>query len=151
MYQAVATTLGLDAAQVDEMMNDVWAEYLGSPNTELIAYFAALRSRCRTGIISNSFVGARDREHARYGFGDICDVIIYSHEVGLLKPDRRIYELACRRLETTPTNVIFLDDAPANVVAARDLGMQAVLFTDTASAIGEIKAVLASPRAATNW
>jgi hypothetical protein len=35
----------------------------------------------------NSFVGAREREQALYGFKDMCDVIVYSHEVGWLKPD----------------------------------------------------------------
>ncbi|MEX2626162.1 MAG: hypothetical protein WD225_04725, partial [Ilumatobacteraceae bacterium] len=48
-------------------MDDLWAEYLGTPNTELIDYFTGLGGRVRTGILSNSFVGAREREQERYG------------------------------------------------------------------------------------
>jgi hypothetical protein len=38
--------------------------YLGTANTELIEYARSLRPRFRTGILSNSFVGAREREQA---------------------------------------------------------------------------------------
>ena len=43
-------------------MADLWREYLGTANTELIEYARRLRPRYRTGILSNSFVGARERE-----------------------------------------------------------------------------------------
>jgi putative hydrolase of the HAD superfamily len=46
---------------------------LGSANTELIEYARRPRPRYRTGILSNSFVGARDRERAAYGFEDLVD------------------------------------------------------------------------------
>ncbi|MDN3029733.1 hypothetical protein [Streptomyces sp. S.PB5] len=43
-------------------MADLWAEYPGTPNEELIGYVRGLRGSCRLGILSNSFVGARERE-----------------------------------------------------------------------------------------
>jgi epoxide hydrolase-like predicted phosphatase len=136
--------LGLDGGQVDAFMADLWAEYLGSLNGELAAYFAALRPRYQTAILSNSFVGAREREQERYGFGDICDLIIYSHEVGMQKPDRRIYALTCARLGVQPEEMIFLDDVEVCVSAAREFGIQAILFRDTAQAIADIEVCLAS-------
>jgi hypothetical protein len=45
-------------------MAEMWEEYLGTPNVELIDWFRDLRPRYRTGIIS-SFVGAREREQER--------------------------------------------------------------------------------------
>src|SRR5687767_13710624 len=60
--------LGLDQAQLDAFMNDLWEEYLGTLNSELAAYFANLRPRYKTAILSNSFVGAREREQEQYGF-----------------------------------------------------------------------------------
>lgn len=41
-------------------MSDLWAEYVGELNVELADFFAGLRARCRTAILSNSFVGARE-------------------------------------------------------------------------------------------
>ena len=49
--------LGLDQAQVNAFMSDLWEEYLGTLNVELAACFASLRPRYRTAILSNSFVG----------------------------------------------------------------------------------------------
>jgi putative hydrolase of the HAD superfamily len=136
--------LGLDRAQIAAFMDDLWAEYLGTLNGELTAYFAGLRPRYQTAILSNSFVGAREREQERYGFGDLCDLIIYSHEVGLQKPDRRIYALTCERLGVQAEELIFLDDVEVCVSAAREFGIRAIRFRDTAQAIAEIEACLAA-------
>jgi putative hydrolase of the HAD superfamily len=111
--------LGLDRPTLAELMDDVWREYLGTLNRELADYFAALRPRYKTGIVSNSFVGAREREQEAYGFQGMCDVIVYSHESGFLKPDRRIYELVCDRLGVALEEAILLDDVQANVDGAR--------------------------------
>ncbi len=139
---SIGTLLGLEPARIQALMADVWEEYLGTPNVELITYFARLRPNYKTAILSNSFVGAREKEHTRYQFGDLCDLIIYSHEVGLQKPERRIFELTCERLGVAPHEVVFLDDVEASVAAARDLGMQAILFQNTAQAIADIDACL---------
>ena len=45
-----AEELGLDQHQLDRLTDDIWTEYLGTLNTELVAYFAALRPRYRTAI-----------------------------------------------------------------------------------------------------
>lgn len=137
-----ADALSLDAAALDELMTDVWDEYVGAPNRRLVDYFAALRSRVRTGIISNSFVGAREREEDAYGFHRLCDAIVYSHEVGCRKPDARIYRIACERLDVAPGEVLLLDDVEANVHAARALGMRGITFTDTDQAIEDVEAQL---------
>jgi epoxide hydrolase-like predicted phosphatase len=134
--------LGLDQQQLEAFMSDLWEEYLGELNVELADYFASLRPRYQTAIISNSFVGARRKEQESYGFGDMCDLIVYSHEVGIQKPDRRIYELACERLGVQPEEMIFLDDVEAAVAAARELGIHAILFRDTTQAIADIEACL---------
>jgi epoxide hydrolase-like predicted phosphatase len=137
--------LGLDDAQVDAFMADVWREYLGTLNVELAEYFGGLRPRYRTAMLSNSFVGARSREQRRYRFDELADLIVYSHEVGTSKPDPRIYLLTCERLGVRPAETVFLDDAELAVDGARAVGMQAILFEDNAQAIAAIEARLRPP------
>jgi HAD superfamily hydrolase (TIGR01509 family) len=137
-----AEQFGLDEGQLQRLTADIWAEYLGTLNDDLARYFAALRPRLHTGIISNSLVGAREREQAAYGMGDMCDVIVYSHEVGLVKPDPRIYELACAELGVAAENTIFVDDTEACVAGARAVGMRAIQFLDTAQIIAALDALL---------
>ena len=141
----IASVFGLDQPSLERFMDDLWEEYLGTLNEELTAYFASLRHgpvRYRTGIVSNSFVGAREREQALYGFEDLCDTIVYSHEVGCSKPDPRIYEIACERLSVPADRTVFLDDVPANVDGALAAGIEAILFVDTEQAIRELQARL---------
>jgi epoxide hydrolase-like predicted phosphatase len=66
------------------------------------------------------------------------DFIIYSHEVGLAKPDPRIYALTSQRLGVQPHEIVFLDDAERNVAAAAASGFHAILYQNTAQAIAEI-------------
>ncbi|KUM67171.1 HAD family hydrolase [Streptomyces curacoi] len=149
VHEQVAARLELDASQVEAFMADLWAEYLGTPNEELIAYVRGLRGSCRLGILSNSFVGARERETALYHFDELVEKIVYSHEIGIEKPDPRAFEAACASLEVRPESCLFIDDFAANVEAAQVAGMQAHLFEDNARTITRIAAHLdAGPRVA---
>jgi putative hydrolase of the HAD superfamily len=143
VHQAVTERLGLDGQQLAEFMGDIWREYLGTANTEMIDYARQLGLRYRTGIISNSFVGARKREQAVYGFEDLVDVIIYSHECGMSKPEPGIYALACERLQVEPAQMVFLDNYEPCVAGARQAGIHAVLYEDNAQAIRDIENLLA--------
>ena len=145
VHQAITDRLGLDERQVAAFMADLWREYLGTANTELIEYARGLRPRYRTGILSNSFVGAREREQAAYGFEDLVDEIVYSHEAGMSKPDRRIYALVCSRLNVRHDETVFLDDTGVCVAGAREAGIHAVHYRDNAQAIAEIEKLLATP------
>lgn len=142
VYAAIIERMGVGRAEADELMNQMWAWYLGEANTELIEYLRALRPRYRTGLLSNSFVGAREREQEAYGYAELVDDIVYSHEVGMSKPDPAIYELACVRLGVRPDETVFVDDVPANVEAAREAGMAAILHRDNEETIAALGAAL---------
>jgi epoxide hydrolase-like predicted phosphatase len=142
VQRAATENLGLDGPRLAQFMADLWREYLGTANTELIEYVRGLRPRYRTGILSNSFVGAREREQTAYGFEDLVDEIIYSHECGLSKPDPGIYALACARLAVEPAQMVFLDDYEPCVEGARRAGIQAVLYRNNAQAINDIEDLL---------
>lgn len=139
-YQTIADRLGLDEAQLAAITEDIWTEYLGSFNVELADYFQSLRSRFKTAIISNSFVGARERESAHYHLDEITDLIIYSHEVGISKPEPRIFQMTWEHLGVQPSEMIFLDDVDKMVTAASLLGIHAIQFKNNAQAIADIEA-----------
>ncbi|MET8905736.1 HAD family phosphatase [Streptomyces sp. NPDC004538] len=142
VHEQVAARLGLDAPQVEAFMADLWAEYLGTPNDEFIDYVRGLRGSCRLGILSNSFVGARERETTLYHFDELVEQIVYSHEIGIEKPDLRAFEAACASLDVRPENCLFIDDVAVNVEAAQAAGMQAHLFEDNARTVTRIAAHL---------
>jgi putative hydrolase of the HAD superfamily len=143
VHERAAAALGVSAVRFEAYMADAWVEYLGTYNAELADYWRTRRAEgYATAIISNSFVGAREREEAAYRFSELTDLIVYSHEVGVKKPDPAIYELCLERLGMRPEETVFVDDVEENCEAARALGMAAVLFQDTAQAIQDLDALL---------
>jgi len=60
----------------------------------------------------------------------ITEKIVYSHEVGYLKPDHRIFKKALEISGTDPFNTLYFDDLPHNVYAANELGITAFVFRD---------------------
>ena len=136
----LSAAFGLSAGQVREFL----AGMCGELDADLSAYVARLRPRCSTAILSNAIDGARREYQALYGFEQLVDVIIYSYEVGLAKPDPRVYRLLCDRLAVSPREVVFLDDRTENVKAACEFGIHALLHENTAQSIKAIDALLAS-------
>lgn len=142
VHRCIGERLGISALQVMKFMDEIWQEYLGTPNNELFDFFRGLRPQFQTALLSNSFVGAREKEQARYHLDELCDFIIYSHEVGVSKPDPLIYALTCERLGLQPAEVIFLDDFADAIDGARKLGMHAIHFKNNAQAIAAIRACI---------
>jgi epoxide hydrolase-like predicted phosphatase len=137
-----ALALSIDQHTVTELMDDMWTEYLGTLNRELVDYFSRLRPRYKTGMLSNSFVGAREREQEAHGFEDLCDVIVYSHEQGCQKPNPRIYRIICDRLNVAPNTAVLLDDVQENVDGAVAAGMRAVTYRSNDQAIADLNTLL---------
>jgi len=140
-----ATALGLSDRQADEFMADTWAWYCGELDAEMCAFAASLRPGLRTAIVSNSWDGARREEQARYGFAPDFDPIIYSHEVGLAKPDPAIFELTCSMVGADPGELIFVDNVAANVDAAAGVGIHAILHISTPVTIAAVASMIESP------
>lgn len=143
MRAIYADVLALDEQQTDELMAEMWDAYCGELDQELYEFFVSLTGDYKLAIVSNSADGARREEGRRFGFPDLVDELVYSHEVRLAKPDPAIYALATERLGVEPDEVVFLDDRVDNVEAARTFGWHGVVHADTASSIRAIREILA--------
>lgn len=120
----------------------MWDAYCGELDVALSEFAAGLRPQFATAILSNSADGARREEQRRHGFEELVDVLVYSHEVGLAKPDPAIFRLTEDRLGVRPHEVVFLDDHEGYVEAARTCGWHAVWHRDTEESIGVITRII---------
>src|SRR5262245_26194655 len=66
----------------------------------------------------------------RFDFLTWFEGIVISGEVGVNKPDRRIFEHLIERFAIEPEQAVFVDDSAANIDAATDLGFCTIHFTD---------------------
>ena len=68
------------------------------------------------------------REH--FGILQMIDRYVVSGAEGLVKPDPRLFQVLLDRYGLKAEDCIFVDDNPDNVAAAKDIGMQGILFTN---------------------
>jgi putative hydrolase of the HAD superfamily len=79
------------------------------------------------GMLSNNVpvLCDRVRDDARTGR---IERFVFSNEIGVRKPDPTAYMALAEALQLAPHEIVFVDDAPRNVVAAQSLGFQALLL-----------------------
>ncbi|GIE98118.1 HAD family hydrolase [Paractinoplanes rishiriensis] len=135
-WELVGERLRRDAAAVDEIRRDLAARHRW--DAELVDGLRGLRGRVAIAIVSNAWPAARARI-VEAGVDRLVDAVVLSCEVGCAKPDRRIYEIALRRLGVEPGDALFVDDTEGHVDAARSLGMAGHLHDGTAGVIERIE------------
>lgn len=126
----------LDASTVEIWKSRAWDE-------ELLAFIRELRAEYKTGVISNAYPGTRERVE-EYVNSDTFDVIVFSDEEGVAKPDPEIYWRALSRLEVKAEETIFIDDLLPNVEAAQALGIRAIHCTGSLNVQEAINRLLRS-------
>ncbi|MFH8658246.1 HAD-IA family hydrolase [Streptomyces afghaniensis] len=101
-----------------------------SIDQDMLALLADLRAAGRpVALVSNSFgTGTYDGVE----LASLADVIVISAEVGIRKPSRRIYAIACERLGIDPEQAVMIDDLRQNLDGAARIGIGGVLHTSAA-------------------
>jgi putative hydrolase of the HAD superfamily len=101
------------------------------PWPEMIAFADELRAEgIKTAVLSNiipNMVELTKREHTYIGFSPV----ILSAEVGLAKPNIKIYELMLEELKLLAKNCVFIDDREENVSSAQALGIKGIVAAPT--------------------
>jgi FMN phosphatase YigB (HAD superfamily) len=106
------------------------------PNEELWRIAAQLRP----GVIVGGFSDNPAWVASLFPDGVVLDPMIFSAEIGAVKPSDAAFAAAEARLGFGGDAVLFIDDTPANVSAAKRRGWDAILFTDNASLTVELAA-----------
>jgi putative hydrolase of the HAD superfamily len=121
--------LDLTAEEVAEL-NRWDARMWTTANPEMLAWHRLLKNNdLKTAILSN--MGDSVMESILESFAWIADfdVLIWSYEHRMAKPEPEIYHLLLKKLGTAPEETLFLDDKLENIEAARRLGIQALQFS----------------------
>jgi HAD superfamily hydrolase (TIGR01509 family) len=116
----------IDHAQSDEDWDRFYTAFCRGVcrDDEALAYTAQLAQRgIPLGIISNTNALHVQWLHANLPELAKFRAVVWSSEVGLLQPDRAIYELALRKMSTLPAHTLFVDDLEQNVVGATEAGL----------------------------
>jgi putative hydrolase of the HAD superfamily len=99
-------------------------------NTELFTYIKQLRALYKTAILSNANKGVLDRIIGEKRLQKYFDEVVVSAEIGIAKPDNRIYKLVADRLGVKTRECLYVDDREIFLDPARQLGMSVLLYED---------------------
>jgi len=140
VWMWVGEQLELTSRELAQVRDEFWAG--DQIDTDLIRFIRAHKTGSKMGLLSNGWPSTRRFLDELWHIADIFDDMIISAEVGLAKPDRRIYQLALDRLGADAEHTIFIDDFDENVRGARELGIHGIHFQDPGAVLEELKGLL---------
>ena len=134
-WAAVTRRLGRPASET----KTIRAEFFAGDMIDrgLLDFIQSLRPRYKTGVISNAWPDMRDYM-AQNKLDGAFDELVISAELGVMKPEPRVYEIALERLRVKASEAAFVDDTKANVEAAHKLGMYGVLFQNPEQVLNDL-------------
>lgn len=137
LWQTIREKFSLTDKELIQLKKDFFAG--DQLNNELFDYLSNMKQSYTIAILSNAWNNARNVYTNRYHLNSLVDYMFISAEEKLRKPDPQFYYLALERLHIKPQETIFIDDAPENIFAAYQIGINAILFTDTKTTIEKIE------------
>jgi epoxide hydrolase-like predicted phosphatase len=135
--QAIRRLTGKLPEDIDTMLDNETAK-----NTGLLGYIARLKETYKIGLLSNVASNWIREQFLTPDEQGLFDDVIFSYEVGMTKPDPRIFALAAKRLGVEPAACILVDDVDSTCDSARQFGMQAVLYQNFPQAKADIQKLL---------
>jgi putative hydrolase of the HAD superfamily len=112
---------------------------MGPDHAMVNAVRAAHAAGIRTGLVSNSWGHGR---YDRSQFPELFDGTVISGELGVRKPEPRIYALAAEAIGLPPPECVFVDDLPGNLKPAQELGMATVHHVSADQTVPELERLL---------
>lgn len=137
-FERAALRLDTDPHTIRTIIQEVFA---GELNHDLADYVRRLKKHVRVTALTNNWSFVHDHIKQRE-IDDLFDVIVNSADVGVRKPDPRIYQIMLHRLNANPNEVVFIDDTLENIEAAQALGIPCIHFESTGQVIAELNQLL---------
>jgi len=133
-WQNLVTRAKLDLGESEiHQLNQHDARMWTSINPEMLAWQKQLKAKgFQTGILSNMGDTVMESILDAFEWVQDFDVLIWSYQHNLAKPEPEIYHLLLEKLGTAPEETLFLDDKLVNIEAARKVGIQGLVFSTVA-------------------
>ena len=138
-WAAVIKRLKRPASEMEAIRHEFFAGDI--IDRTLLEFLRSLRGTYKTGLISNAWSDLRDYI-VREKFDDAFDHIIISAEVGAVKPEAKIYQVALEQAGVQAHEAVFVDDFAVNIDGCEKVGMQGIYFEDTESTLLQLKEIL---------
>jgi putative hydrolase of the HAD superfamily len=120
------------------LIKEVWMS-TWTPTEEMLNLINKLKQNYRLAILSNSDL-LNSTKYASLGWYSSFDPLILSHELHILKPDRKIYEITLNKLNLPGNECLFIDDQEKALAPAHELEMDTILYKSITQLKDELRA-----------
>ena len=120
---------------------EVTSAYLSSHQLypEILLLAKTLKPAYTTSLLSNLTKEMMEHIVETYQLTDVFHDLIFSNNIGLLKPETAMFEMALKHNKAVPAETVFIDDSKKNVAAAQELGMHGILFVSPEQCKDELR------------
>lgn len=128
IWQHVAEELSLTPQELEAFKLAFWqGDHI---DQELLSYLKTLKSSYKTALLSNAWMGTRQVLADQYQIieGLTVDHILISSELGIAKPNQRIYHILSDTIQCDFNQILFVDDFIENIQAAKALGIRTIHY-----------------------
>ncbi|MFU8825906.1 MAG: HAD family hydrolase [Brevefilum sp.] len=139
IWQHVANELSLSNDELIAFQRAFWQGDQIDQN--LVQFLQTLRTRYTTAFLTNAWVNARDALETQYCIveGETVDHLLISSELGVAKPDPKIYDILSETINARFEQIIFVDDFIENIEAASALGLHTIHYQPGMDLIAHIQ------------
>jgi epoxide hydrolase-like predicted phosphatase len=138
-WASVTKRLKRPASEMEALRHEFFAGDI--IDRTLLEFLRSLRGTYKTGLISNAWGDLRDYI-VREKFDDAFDHMIISAEVGVVKPDAKIFKIALEQAGVQAHEAVLVDDFAVNIEGCEKVGMQGIYFEDAESTLLQLKELL---------
>jgi epoxide hydrolase-like predicted phosphatase len=110
---------------------------------QILHFLRSLRGKYITGLISNAWSDLREYL-VREKMDDAFDHIIISAEVGVAKPEAKIFQIALEQAGVSPNEAVLVDDFHVNIEGCEKVGMKGIHFKDAQAALEQLQTLLST-------
>jgi epoxide hydrolase-like predicted phosphatase len=125
----------------DQERREIEADFFAGDEVDekLVSFIRTIHKVNKSGMITNAWPDIRHWIQEEWKIADAFDHIVISAEVGIVKPDPRIYLLSLDALDVLPSKALFIDDFIENVEGAQAVGMHAIHFRDPEQVMEDLR------------
>ncbi len=137
-WNSVATIFKVTRKELDIELDKV-----RGADWELLEYIKGLKQTYKTAVLSNVGVGFIERifdDEKKQD--DYFDEIVVSGDIGILKPERKAYQITADKLGVEPYSCVFVDDKKRMVEGAEMIGMKGLVYISFDDFKGKIEPLL---------
>ncbi len=109
------------------------------PKKQMLKLVWKLKKEYKTVLLSNNIRDVSRRLVKKHQMKRYFNMLFFSCYIGKIKPEKHIYKYMLKKLNASPNEVVFIDDKKKNIIGARAVGINGIVFKNAVQLKRDLK------------